>query len=507
MVGRSYVAFMKIRHLQCYSYRSLAASLLTALLTTGLTTPATAQTSQSQTLAYCQTSSEAIAQKESLLQSTLQGNDIAERQYNALVTEHAQSMLRCRNQTWPQNQAIWIRLYPCDLQPGMLEAALDRIVNRGYNKVYVEVFYNGQVLLPVNDNRTPWPSVVRAPGYEDRDLLAEAIAKGRERGLKVYAWMFSLNFGYSYAQRPGAEQVLARNGQGNTSLTQGDGYEEVFVDPYNPQAKQDYYLLVEAIARRRPDGVLFDYIRYPKGVGESTVAGNVRDLWVYSPSAQQALYQRALNQSGQELIYRFLNQGYITAGDIQAVLNRYPNEGEPMWQGRSPVVPIATSTAGQARPSLQTELWQLSVAHAIQGVLDFLNLALQPLQRQGITGGAVFFPDANRTVGTGGYDARLQPWDRFPANIEWHPMAYANCGNTGCITPQVQRVIDQAPAGVQITPALAGAWGQTLANHPPLEAQMQSLRSAVPQINGVSHFAYSWQEPQSDQERKFCQLR
>jgi hypothetical protein len=485
----------------------MTASVLTAILTLGLTSPlATAQTTRSRLLAYCQASVEAIAQKDALLQLALQGDDRAERQYKQLLTDHAESVERCRSQNWPQDQAIWIRLYPCDLQPGKLEAALDRIVNRGYNKVYVEVFYNGQVLLPVNENRTPWPSVVRNPGYEDRDLLAEAITKGRERGLKVYAWMFTLNFGYSYSQRPGADQVLARNGRGNTSLSIGDGYEEIFVDPYNPQAKQDYYWLVEAIARRRPDGMLFDYIRYPKGVGSATVASNVRDLWIYSPAAQQALLQRALNQSGQELIYRFLNQGHITAGDIQTVLSRYGNQGEPMWQGRSPAVSIAATTAEQARPSLQTELWQLSVAHAIQGVLDFLNLALQPVQRQGIAAGAVFFPDANRTVGTGGYDARLQPWDRFPTNIEWHPMAYANCGNTGCITPQVQRVIDQAPAGVRVIPALAGAWGQTLSDHPPLEAQMQSLRSAVPQINAVSHFAYSWQEPQSDQERKFCHL-
>jgi hypothetical protein len=43
----------------------------------------------------------------------------------------------------------------------------------------------GRCLLPKADNRTAWPSVVQTDGYERRDLLAEAIQKGRERGLDV----------------------------------------------------------------------------------------------------------------------------------------------------------------------------------------------------------------------------------------------------------------------------------------------------------------------------------
>jgi len=123
-----------------------------------------------------------------------------------------------------------------------------------------------QILHPPRaENNTPWPSVVRTPGFENRDLLAEAIAKGRERGLKVYAWMFSLNFGHTYAQRPGAEQILARNGRGQTSMTFNGATginslgevvsEEVFIDPYHPQAKLELYNLAQALARRRPDGM------------------------------------------------------------------------------------------------------------------------------------------------------------------------------------------------------------------------------------------------------------
>jgi hypothetical protein len=158
---------------------------------------------------------------------------------------------------------------------------------------------------------------------------------------------------------------------------------------------------------------------------------------------------------------------------------------------------------------LQADLWYFSVAHVVQGIIDFVNLAAAPVQQQGIPAGAVFFPGGNKSVGHGGFDSRLQPWDRFPSSMEWHPMAYGNCGsnNTRCIVEEIQRVLSMAPPGTQVIPALAGTWGGSLKNRPPLEAQMEAIRRAFPQINGVSHFAYSWQEPEADRDRKFCDPR
>lgn len=465
------------------------------------------QVALAQTNPYCQLSVEEITQTSRLHQAALQGNQEALQRYSARVVQHAEQLRNCRQQTWPQSQAIWLRLYPCDAVNGVLEEVLDRIVSRGYNEVYLEVFYNGQVLLPSAQNTTAWPSVVRVPGYENKDLLAEAIQLGKQRGLKVYAWMFSLNFGYTYTQRSDAQQALALNGEGKTSLTfqppEADGTQvnadEAFVDPYSPQAQQDYAVLLQAILQRQPDGVLFDYIRYPKGTGSASVASRVQNLWIYSSSAQQALYQRALNQQGVELIQRFLSQGYVESGDLADLDHRYPEEAAPLWQG--------LNTATYSIDDWQNELWRLSVSHAIQGVLDFLNRAILPVQQRGLKAGAVFFPEANQTVGAQGYDSRLQPWDRFPTTIEWHPMAYGLCADASCIAAQVQRVTAQAPAGTSVQPALAGIWGQTLNGHPPLEKQMQVIRQTSPQIQAVSHFAFSWQEPEFDRNRKFCQLR
>ena len=135
-----------------------------------------------------------------------------------------------------------------------------------------------------------------------------------------------------------------------------------------------------------------------------------------------------------------------------------------------------------------------------------MTLATLPVQKQGIRAGLVFFPDGNQTVGRG-YDSRLQPWDRFPTTLEWHPMSYAACGNASCINALVQRVFKYAPPEAQVIPAIAGVWGKAISNRPSLEAQTRAIRSVAPQVRGVSHFAFSWQEPQIESQRKSCRWR
>ncbi|MDZ8053087.1 MAG: family 10 glycosylhydrolase [Aulosira sp. ZfuVER01] len=462
------------------------------------------QPAQAQVQEYCQLSPKAVKEKDNLRLAALRGNADAQKRYQQILKQHGQEIKECRNRTWPQNQAIWLRLYPCDINPGLLDQIMDRIVNLGYNQVNLEVFYDGRVLLPAAANPTIWPSVIRTPGAEKADLLANAIQKGRQRGLKVYAWMYTINFGYSYAQRRDREAAIARNGKGQTSLYVVDNGTPVFIDPYNEQAKRDYYQIVQEVLRRRPDGILFDYVRYPRQTGTDSIATKVTDLWLFSSATQEALFRRAQNNKGLDLIRRFLSKGYVTAADIAEVDQLYPQEGEALWQGR-------TLSAAQKsllnpidkQPLLQWDLWQLAVAHAMQGILDFVALATYPAQKLSIPAGVVFFPEGNQLLGQG-YDSRLQPWDRFPSTLQWHPMAYATCGDVNCIVSQVQRVLSMAKPGTQVIPALAGKWGDSISNRPSLEAQMQALRQFAPQIKGVSHFAYSWQYPENDSDRKFC---
>ena len=453
--------------------------------------------------AYCQFSQSEILTKEKLLQSSLKQNSQAYQQYQSLVQRHGQLLNKCRRQTWPKTQAIWLRLYPCDISPGSIDYVLDRVVNLGYNQVHLEVFYNSQVLLPPADNPTPWVPVVRSPGAENVDLLKQTIKKGHERGLRVYAWLFTMNFGYTYAQRADRQDSLARNGRGQDSLEVVHDRAQAFIDPYNRQAQVDYYRLVDAVRKRQPDGVLFDYIRYPRGSGRQSLASHVKDLWIYSPASKQALYERGKNKKAVALIERYLNQGHINVNDIEMIDRLYPEESFPNWQGRI----LDASVNKQSPTLLNYQLWLLAVAHAAQGIIDFLSFAATPIQNYRIPTGAVFFPGGNRLVGRGGFDSRLQAWDKFPASMEWHPMAYAVCNGTSCITEQVKTVIQKTPPGTKIMPALAGAWGKTYNNHPSLELQMTALRKELPQINAVSHFAYSWIEPEIDRQRKFCNLQ
>jgi hypothetical protein len=502
-------------HPRCSKRLTLA--LLTASFIPGQGLLGHSSLVQAQALPFCQLTPQENAQKNAFLQAALSGEAAAQQQYQTLIATDAKRLQQCRAQSWLKNQAIWLRLYECDLQPGVLESVLDRIVSRGYNQVYIEVFYSGLVLLPQSQNNTVWPSVVRNPTFANRDLLAEAIQKSRERGLKPYAWLFSLNYGYSYGQRPERATALARNGFGKTStnivdttsadidLSKGET-DKVFVDPYNPQARQDFAQMLQAVLQRRPDGVLFDYIRYPKQSGGASVAQRMQDLWIFSGAAQQTLIARGTNQKGRAVIQRYLAQGTVSVNDLNVLDRLYPTEKEPLWQGRivpnlppkKPMPPAAVRL-----PRLLQDLWLLSVAHAYQGVVDFLNAAVWQVRQQGAVAGAVFFPDGNRRVGQG-FDSRMQPWSQFPNTIEWHPMSYGICSDSSCIVDQARKVMSQAPLGTKVTPVIAGAWTTAAYNRPSLEAQTYAIRQGNPQLNAISHFDFSWQDPQFANARRVC---
>ena len=86
-------------------------------------------------------------------------------------------------------------------------------------------------------------------------------------------------------------------------------------------------------------------------------------------------------------------------------------------------------------------------------------------------------------------------------------MSYAACGNPDCIAALVQRVFKYAPQEARVIPAIAGVWGQTISNRPSLEAQMNAIERVAPQVKGISHFAFSWQEPEIENLRKSCRWK
>ena len=491
----------------------LATSSL-SLVGQGYYAPASeAQTTQNAT--YCQLPATEVSAKNVLRLAAQKGDRSSQDRYNEIVKKHVNLVQQCRQKSWLKNQAIWIRLYPCDTRPGALEEVFDNIVNKGYNQVYVATFY-GKALLPRSTNTTAWNSVLTTRGTEKTDLLADSIQKGRDRGMKVYAWMYSLNFGPEYGVTPEGQSAVNINGRGETSLfageegfqksTDGDAGSVLFVDPYSNKARTDYERLVREVVSRRPDGVLFDYIRFPRGQGAKSIASQVKDLWIYGDESRQTLTALAQNSKGTDLIDRFLNKGTITINDLKEVDKLYPNEVSPLWQGRTPLDGEATMAYEDKFPWIEWDLWQLTLAHASQGVVSFLQKAAAPVEQQRLKSGAVFFPEANQPIGRRGYDSRLQPWDRFATN-EWHPMSYATCNRSSCIVDQVRRVASFAPPNINVIPALAGTWGKPIEGRPSLEDQMEGIHRSLPQINSISHFAFSWQEPELDYYRSSCKLK
>jgi len=498
--------------------------------------------------AFCRQPPEEVARKAQLRQRAAQ-SDAARAEYNQVLAEHRAALIVCRSRRWPQIQAIWVRLHPCDANPGVLDQVFDQVVNLGYNRVFIETFYDGRSILPDGGGGI-WPSL-----QPNADLLDLALKAARRRGLSAYAWVFSLNFGYSYGQRPDRQAVLARNGRGLTTvldpatalLEDLGSPDEVFVDPFHPVARRDFAELIRRILQRQPDGILFDYIRYPRGSGGSSLAATVRDLWIHGEAARQAYLDLAENAAGRALLERYLSQGYVTVADVLHLDATYgeepkwrqPGDPRPSASGERPLSPelwdgMAQGRAGgnedlhsslaneDSQPSAnptpsptpsaafrqerwQQQLWQLSVEFARYGILDYLRQAAQPAQSLGIPSGAVFFPDGNQAVGEG-FDARLQPWDRFDPGMEWHPMAYAKCEDGSCVAQQVEQVLAVASPQTFVCPAIAGLWGQAQRKRPSLEAQMAELARRFPQLPCVSHFALSWIEPELERSRRTCQL-
>jgi hypothetical protein len=502
-----------------FSNRNPLALVLALLGSLASLSPALAQTATAEQYSqdYCFVAATEVAEKNRLRLAAAGNDPTAKQRYSDIVTRHARELQDCRQRSWLKTQAIWVRMYPCDTRPGAVEEVLDRMVDRGYNQVYLATFYAGRVLIPQTANRTVWPSVLDNNSTRNTDLLAEVIRKGRARGMKVYAWMYSLNFGSNYGLHPNRDSTLNINGrgekswfvgnEGNQSPDAGGPNSILFVNPHSVQARDDYRQMVNAVVQRRPDGILFDYIRYPRGYGAQSVITSVKDLWIYGNDARQQLEEMAKNRKGAELIKIYLDNGNLRPEEITAADAAFPEEQAPLWGNRSPKANELKLTAQQRVNLYQQELWQLAVDFAAEGVVEFLNDAVASARQAGVPAGAVFFPEANRRVGRGGFDSRLQRWHRFPSNIEWHPMAYAICGQGGCIADQVKQVLTRAQGETPVIPALAGVWGKNFDNRPSLEVQMEAIRRSNPALSEISHFAFGWQEPESDYARSTCRLR
>jgi hypothetical protein len=462
----------------------------------------------------CDVKTSEILRKHELRKSALVAtpNPNAKAQYQAIIQKHKSELQACRDRLAPQTQATWIRLYPNDAKAGVLEDVFDKVANRGYNQVFIETFYDGRVLLPVADNPTPWRSVMEEAVKSeevpaDYDLWKQAIAIGRERGIKVYGWSFAMNFGYGYSEIKGRSGAIAINGNGENSIANTnfdrnqvangrafyeDAYEadHLFADPYSAIAKADLTSAIKALAQRNPDGMVFDYVRYPTN---ETLIDNVKQLWIHGQSSRMALLNSIDNKNVRELMALYLQNGDLTSNDVIQTEKRLAETAK--------VKPTNIKNPAETAAIAEDLLWTIATNHAYQGVINFVTTISAPLKQNNLAIGTVFFPNGNRAE-SGRFDGRMQPWDRFPKYMERHPMTYALCSDGKCVADQVAEVVRQSSPETLVCPVLAGTWGQGFDGHPSFEKQMQAIRAREPKINCFSHFVYAWMEPESDRLRK-----
>jgi uncharacterized lipoprotein YddW (UPF0748 family) len=92
-------------------------------------------------------------------------------------------------------------------RPWTSSKSWDNAQSLGITDAFVETFWGGKVTYPGNP---AFPE--RYPGI---DLLGRYVAEGHRRGIKVHAWLHTLDFGADWAKAHA--NALVRDGFANTS--------------------------------------------------------------------------------------------------------------------------------------------------------------------------------------------------------------------------------------------------------------------------------------------------
>jgi len=88
---------------------------------------------------------------------------------------------------------------------------------------------------------------------------------------------------FSYALRPDRQSVVLAMAE-ESSMWSITTVKSLSI-PITRKRNETTQLITEVI--RRPDGVLFDYVRIPR-FRKRSVVNKVQDLWIYSNAAKQA---------------------------------------------------------------------------------------------------------------------------------------------------------------------------------------------------------------------------
>lgn len=147
-------------------------------------------------------------------------------------------------------KGLWIRPYRRDASALDVLEVMDNAQSLGITDLFVEAFRGG---------RTNYKGNPTFPSRYAEDVLEVYTREGRRRGIKIHAWIHTLDFGPDWAKAH--PDTLVLDGFGNTSTSTERGSNRV--SPALAEVQREIGRLVDDLAERRVDGVMLDYLRYP----------------------------------------------------------------------------------------------------------------------------------------------------------------------------------------------------------------------------------------------------
>lgn len=158
---------------------------------------------------------------------------------------------------------------------GAIQSMVDEIANHNYNAIAVHTRYRGDATyIPNREDSTYFNPEPRNTHVGDVDVLAEFVARGHARGLKVFAYFNTHLVTDGRGEPTDPNHVVnahpewrtyAYNGGSPTVQTTAEDGEGLWLDPALPEVQAYLSDIVGDIAVNYDiDGVILDRIRYPQ---------------------------------------------------------------------------------------------------------------------------------------------------------------------------------------------------------------------------------------------------
>ncbi|MBI6545767.1 MAG: hypothetical protein HY692_03175 [Cyanobacteria bacterium NC_groundwater_1444_Ag_S-0.65um_54_12] len=368
-------------------------------------------------------------------------------------------------------KGIWIRPYRRDATALELLEVLDNAQSLGITDIFVETFWGGRLIYPGN------PAF---PARYPENLLSLYVQEGRRRGMKVHAWLHTLDFGSDWAKRHPNALVQDGFGRPSTVIERGS----YMVSPALAEVREELSRILTEVASHAADGVILDYLRYPSRMRGDDIdeTPDPRNFFGYNERQFQLILRRHADLASPEF-KTFLDTGIpLNEEQREALLER----------------------------------WKRALSEDIEGLIALLRTRLAGKLQIG----AAYFPDYYFHR----HDNRVQESRRWAGMFELlAPMCYqyyldeypAPYGNY-----TVNRALEIADAAIAylapeqrplLMPVLAaevpGTPLEAPLHHRTLREQVAFLKGrifdgAFKNVKGLAYFSYGWIYRDSEARRR-----